>query len=168
MNKEKFLQKYGQWAVVTGASSGIGAEFAKQLGSMGFNLVLIARRLENMEILGEELKSSFGVEYKALSVDLAKDGFYQEVEAAIEGLDVGLLVNNAGMNCEGKFYRGGLERNVQMMRLNMEASFILATSWENGLQKRKKEGLFLSHRLLHFRRCHILPITLPRKLTFCH
>lgn len=126
MNKQKFLNKYGTWAIVTGASSGIGVEFAKQLAALGFNLVMVARRVENMEALGAELKQAHGIDYKALKVDLAEEGFYAKVEAAIEGLDIGLLVNNAGMNCEGAFYRGGLERNVKMIRLNMEASYILA------------------------------------------
>ena len=126
MNKENFLAKYGSWALVTGASSGIGVEFARQLAAMGFHLILVARRRENMEVLGGELQKKHGIDYKVLSIDLAVEGFYNEIETAIEGLDVGLLVNNAGMNCEGAFYRGGLERNLQMLRLNVEASFILA------------------------------------------
>ncbi len=141
MNKQKFFQKYGEWAIVTGASSGIGVEFAKQLGEMGFNLILIARRLENMEALGADLKSQFGIQYKALSIDLAKEGFYAEIEQAIEGLDVGLLVNNAGMNCEGKFYRGGLDRNVKMIRLNVEASFILAHELGKRLIEKGRGGI---------------------------
>jgi short-subunit dehydrogenase len=126
MNKDTFLKKYGTWAIVTGASSGIGVEFAKQLAAMGFNLVLIARRLDNMVILGKELKDKYGIQFKAVQLDLAKEGFYATVEKEIEGLDIGLLVNNAGINCEGAFYRGDLARNVGMLRLNVEASFILA------------------------------------------
>ena len=126
MPNSKFIKQYGPWAIVTGASSGIGVEFAKQLAAKGLNLVLIARRVENMEKLGIELMAEHGIKYKAVQLDLTQSDFYKEVEAAIEGLDVGLLVNNAGMNCEGAFYRGGLDRNVSMIKLNVEAPFILA------------------------------------------
>jgi short-subunit dehydrogenase len=141
MDNERFLQQYGPWAVVTGASSGIGLEFAKQLGEMGINLVLIARRKENMESLGAELKEAYGIQYKVLALDLSEEGFFLEVKNAVEGLEVGLLVNNAGMNCEGKFYRGGLERNLRMIRLNIEASFILAHELGRQMVDRGRGGI---------------------------
>jgi len=141
MNKERFLEQYGKWAIVTGASSGIGVEFARQLASMGFNLVMVARRVDNMEELGLELKGEFGIEYKALGIDLAKEGFYAEIDKEIRDLDIGLLVNNAGMNCEGAFYRGGLERNLGMLRLNVEASFILAHEIGKRLQEKGSGGI---------------------------
>ena len=144
MDKAKFLEKYGPWAIVTGASSGIGVEFAKQLAEMGLNLVLIARRIENMEQLGAELKTKYGIDYKAVELDLTDEGFYKVVEKAIEGLDVGLLVNNAGINCEGAFYRGGLERNVGMIRLNVEAPFILAHEIGLKLIERGKGGIIFT------------------------
>ena len=126
MNTKKFLDDYGTWALVTGASSGIGKSFAEELAAIGFNLVLAARRRDEMEELAAELKAAHNCECRVLAIDLTREGFYKEVEASISDLDIGLLVNNAGMNCEGKFYRGGLERNVSMIRLNVEASFILA------------------------------------------
>jgi short-subunit dehydrogenase len=141
MNKEKFKEQYGPWAIVTGASSGIGVEFARQLAAYGFNLIMIARRKENMEALGAELSEHYGIQYKVLGLDLAKEGFYAEVEEAMEGLDVGLLINNAGMNCEGKFYRGGLQRNLQMLRLNVEASFILAHELGEKMIERGRGGM---------------------------
>ncbi len=144
MGKDKFFKKYGPWAIVTGASSGIGVEFARQLAENGLNLVLIARRVENMETLGAELKDAHGIDYKTLQLDLTEEGFYQKVETAIEGLDVGLLVNNAGINCEGDFYRGGLDRNVGMIRLNVEAPFILAHELGKKLIERGSGGIIFT------------------------
>ncbi|MCB0501902.1 MAG: SDR family NAD(P)-dependent oxidoreductase [Bacteroidetes bacterium] len=144
MNKQKFLEQYGTWAIVTGASSGIGVEFAKQLAEMGFNLVLIARRIENMEQLGKELQSKYNIEYKAVELDLTTEGFYATVAKVIDGLDVGLLVNNAGINCEGAFYRGGLDRNVGMIRLNVEAPFILAHEIGKQLIEKGKGGIIFT------------------------
>lgn len=126
MNKEKFFKQYGPWAIVTGASSGIGVAFAEELAEMGFNLVMVARRGETMEALGDQLARTHDIKYKVLALDLTEEGFYMEIDKATRDLEVGLLVNNAGMNCEGAFYRGGLERNIRMIRLNVEASFILA------------------------------------------
>lgn len=123
---KSFKDKYGSWAIVTGSSSGIGVEFANQLAALGLNLVLVARRIERLEELGKQLSSKYGIQYKAVSCDLSELGFEQIIFKEIEGLDIGLLVNNAGINCEGPFYRASLERNIQMMELNMKAPFILS------------------------------------------
>lgn len=122
----KFLEKYGPWALITGASSGIGVEFAHQLADKGLNLVLVARRQVQMETLAQEFKNTYNIDVKVIPLDLAKEGFYEELYPQISDLDLGLIVNNAGINCEGHFYRADLERNLQMLRLNVEAPFILA------------------------------------------
>ncbi|HUH73867.1 MAG TPA: SDR family NAD(P)-dependent oxidoreductase [Chitinophagales bacterium] len=121
-----FKEKYGQWALITGASSGLGVEFADQLAKKGLNLILVARREELMKELAEKIQSQYAVEVKILAIDLSKEGFYAELSEKTADLDIGLIVNNAGMNSEGHFYRADLARNIQMIRLNMEAPFIIA------------------------------------------
>jgi NADP-dependent 3-hydroxy acid dehydrogenase YdfG len=64
-------KKYGQWAIVTGASDGIGKAFAIELAAKGFSLVLVARRLELLEQLGKELSTKHSIEYKAISLDFS-------------------------------------------------------------------------------------------------
>lgn len=146
----KFSDKYGSWAVITGASSGIGVEFAHQIAEKGLNVVLVARRKELMESLATELSAKYKVECKILSADLSKDGFQFDILDATKDLEVGLLVNNAGMNCEGHFYRGSLERNLQMLQLNTKAPFILAYEFGKQFISRGKGGIIFTSSISAF------------------
>lgn len=79
---------FGPWAVVTGASSGIGRECARQLAANGLHVVLVARRLPLLEELGDQLATTYGVQYRAVGVDLSQRGFLATLEAATQDLDV--------------------------------------------------------------------------------
>jgi len=99
------ISKYGPWALITGASSGIGEGFAHQLAEQGFNLVLVARRGDRLEQLGKLLADHHGIQARSLVVDLANPNCLQEVKLATESLDVGLLINNAGTGHPGAFLK---------------------------------------------------------------
>jgi short-subunit dehydrogenase len=139
-----FKEKYGSWAIITGASSGLGVEFAHQLAEKGLNLVLVARREELMVELAEKIQSKYPVEVRIIALDLAKEGFYNELAEKTSDLDIGLIVNNAGMNIEGHFYRGDLDRNIQMIRLNMEAPFTIAYEMGKKFIERGKGGIIFT------------------------
>lgn len=139
-----FKEKYGPWALVTGASSGLGVEYASQLAEKGLNLILVARREEMMSELAEKIQNKYPVEVKIIAIDLSKDGFYSELSENIGDLEIGLVVNNAGMNSEGHFYRADLDRNIQMIRLNMEAPFIIAYEMGKKLIERGKGGIIFT------------------------
>src|SRR5690348_10015700 len=94
---------FGPWAIVTGASSGIGKEFARQLAASGFHVVLVARRRSTLEELGGRLATEFGVQYRAVGVDLAEEHFRSLLEEATHDLDIGLVVSNAGTWMLGDF-----------------------------------------------------------------
>jgi short-subunit dehydrogenase len=145
-----FKEKYGPWAVVTGGSSGIGVEFARQLASRGLNLVLVARRKPMMDELAEELKAAHNIACKTVEADLTADGFHKVVLAETQDLDIGLLVNNAGMNCEGHFYRGSLERNLNMIQLNVKAPFILAYEFGKQFVEKGRGGIIFTSSISAF------------------
>ena len=115
---EKFLVKYGPWAIVTGASSGIGAEFVRQLAAQGLNIVLVARRKDRLQKLAMEVTETYRVEALPLDMDLLAPDFLDVVRQRTQDLDIGLLVNNAGMICAGKYFEIGLEEELKMHRLN--------------------------------------------------
>lgn len=96
------LRKYGKkgtWAVVTGASDGLGKEYATQLAAKGFNVVLVSRTQSKLETLAQELEAKYaGVQTKILAMDFTQnnDADYQKLAQLIDGLDVGILINNVG------------------------------------------------------------------------
>ena len=90
------VASYGPWAVVTGASSGIGKAFADQLAAAGLNLVLAARSTGKLYALGQALAESHGVSYRVVTVDLSDPAGAMALLAATDDLDIGLLVSNAG------------------------------------------------------------------------
>lgn len=97
----------GRWALVTGASAGIGAVFARRLAAQGANIVLVARRKDRIEALAEELKSAHGVETLATAADFSKPEAPAEVFAAVgrDGLAIDILVNNAGYGLPGYLHQ---------------------------------------------------------------
>lgn len=111
----------GQWALVTGASSGIGKEFAEALAQQGANLVLVARRVELMEALAQEIQTRHGVQVKVQGADLSVPGTAARLDAelATQGIDIGVLVNNAGMGVISDFLDQAPQSLLDMLNLNV-------------------------------------------------
>ena len=95
------MPQEARWAIVTGASAGIGAEFARQLAAKGWSLVLVARRADRLEALARELESAHGVATRCVALDLASPDAATRLVAATGGLAVEMLVNNAGYGVPG-------------------------------------------------------------------
>src|SRR5216683_3500251 len=89
-------QRFGPWALVTGASSGIGKEFARRIGAAGINLVLVARREALLQEVGRSIAADFKVDYRALAMDLSQEGFIERLTRDTNDLDIGLVVSNEG------------------------------------------------------------------------
>ena len=123
-------------AVVTGASSGIGTQFARALAERGYEVVLVARRRDRLEQLAGELASAHVVE-----CDLAADP--QLVARRVEelGLSVDLLVNNAGFGSWGRFVELDPEREAEQVRLNCEAVVVLTRAFLPGMVERRRGGI---------------------------
>jgi len=136
-----FRERYGSWALVTGASAGIGAEFAVQLAGMGLNLVLLARRKQRIEDLARQLESHNKIHTKTIVADLAQPDFLPHVIAETQSLEIGLLVNNAGFGIAGKFLDHELERELALLDLNCRAQLILTHKLGRQMAQRKRGGV---------------------------
>jgi len=137
-------KKFGPWALITGASSGIGREFARQIAASGLNVVLVARRESLLKEAGTEFSKTYGVEHRVVVADLSEDGFMDKIIPATEGLDIGLVVSKAGTPNPGEFLE--LERNelARLLRLNTLAHLDIAHHFGQGLLKRRRGGILFS------------------------
>ncbi|HDT13608.1 MAG TPA: SDR family oxidoreductase [Candidatus Aminicenantes bacterium] len=110
-------------ALITGASAGLGGEYARQLAAAGIDLILVARRLDRLEALAGELRAKNGIEVEVVQADLVTDEGIGRVEAAITAhpaLD--LLVNNAGYGGKSGFARGEVSDHIDMVRVHVDAT----------------------------------------------
>ncbi len=136
--------KYGPWAVITGASSGIGEGFARQLAADGLNLVLVARRLPLLEKIGESLAKEFGIQYLAVEADLAQESAIEKITNATENLDVGLLISNAGTGKVAKYLSLELAEIKSVNQLNAISHLSLTHHFGRIFLERGKGGVLLS------------------------
>ena len=136
-------RRFGPWAVVTGASSGIGREFARQLAANGINVVLVARRESLLRDVGRELTARHEVEHRVVAVDLTEPDAIERVARATDDLDVGLVVSNAGTAMAGKFLTHDLDGLRTVARLNVIANLDVAHHFGHRLVRRGRGGLIL-------------------------
>lgn len=129
-------------ALITGASSGLGAEFARQLAAQGYHLVLTARRLERLQALAAELSQRYAIQAEALAADLNDPAGVQAVEEKIAALpNLEILVNNAGFGIGGSFRSGDLDKHLSMIQVHVIASVRLAHAALPALLRRNRGGI---------------------------
>lgn len=142
----------GKWALVTGASSGLGVEFAELLAARKVNLVLAARRREPMERLASELRRKHGVEIHVEPVDLSAPGAAGRLKEKLDAkaLRIDLLVNNAGFGLHGDFLDTPFARTAEMIQLNVTALTELSYVFGQDMASRGSGEMLLVASLLAF------------------
>ena len=136
-------KRFGPWAVVTGASSGIGKEFARQIAASGINVVLVARRDALLAELGSAISQEFDVQYRALAMDLSQEGFIERLDDATYDLDIGLVVSNAGTGNPGEFLKHDRQLLQATLRLNTMAHLDITHHFGQKLGERRRGGIIL-------------------------
>lgn len=135
--------KFGPWAIVTGASSGIGKEFARQLASAGLNLVLVARRGVLLEELSKSLSREFKIQCKVIALDLTKEGFISDIDTAVKNLDIGLLVSMQGAGVAKEFLKTSREELREVLSINLISHLELVHYFAPKLMKRGRGGIVM-------------------------
>jgi short-subunit dehydrogenase len=136
-------EQFGPWALVTGASSGIGKEFARQIAASGINVVLVARREALLAELGRAISQQFGVQHRALAVDLSQEGFIAGLADVTRDMDIGLVVSNAGTGNPGEFLKLDRQLLHATLRLNTMAHLDITHHFGAKLAERHRGGLIL-------------------------
>jgi len=137
-------KRFGPWALITGASSGIGKEFARQIAASGIHVALVGRREPLLRTVGAECTQAFGVEHRIIPLDLSEPDFLPVLADATRDLDIGLVVSNAGTGNPGKF----LELDRQLLRENLRLSTMahldIAHHFGQKLTERRRGGIILA------------------------
>jgi short-subunit dehydrogenase len=146
MNQQKiehFKARYGPWAVVTGASSGIGRAIAIDLAAKGLHLVLVARSRAELDQIAGDLTARYRVETRVITADLATADGMAQVETGTKDLEVGLLVAAAGFGTAGWFIDARLEDELAMLDVNCRAVMQLSLHFAGRFVRRGRGGLIL-------------------------
>jgi short-subunit dehydrogenase len=136
-------ERFGPWALVTGASSGIGKEFARQIAASGINVVLVARREDLLREVGVEISKRYGVEHRVVVLDVSREDFIGQLASATDELGIGLVVSNAGTGNPGEFLKLDRQLLQATLRLSTMAHLDIAHHFGAKLAKRRRGGLIL-------------------------
>src|ERR1700693_4048241 len=130
-------------ALATGASAGIGAEIARELARRGHGVVLVARRKDRLDALGGEVLAEYGVRGETIRSDLAKPASRSRIPGRITqlGLEVEILVNNAGFATGGPFHESDPARELEQVRVLVEAVVALTSAFLPGMVRRRRGAI---------------------------
>jgi uncharacterized protein len=137
-------ERFGPWALVTGASSGIGKEFARQIAASGINIVLVARREDLLKEVGVEFSKRFAVEHRVIVLDVSREDFIGRLASATDDLDIGLVVSNAGTGNPGEFLKLDRQLLQETLRLSTMAHLDIAHHFGQKLGERRRGGIILA------------------------
>ena len=134
---------FGPWALVTGASAGIGRAISQHLAASGLNLVLVARGLARLEQVGRDLASRYGIQYRVVEADLAEDAVMRKIGPVTEALDVGLVIGNAGFASPGELLTIDRDELLRGVRIKVTTNLTLVHHFGRKLIARGRGGVLL-------------------------
>ncbi|MEL6676182.1 MAG: SDR family NAD(P)-dependent oxidoreductase [Bacteroidota bacterium] len=148
--KNRLKEKYGEWALVTGATSGIGRELASRLAEAGLKVIITGRRTKLLEELASDLFAQYQAEVVPVPGDLSDAASVQQLIQEIDSLPIGLAVLNAGFGTSGKFIHAEIEQEVNMLNLNCGALLRLSHHFARRFADQKKGGIILMSSMVAF------------------
>lgn len=134
-------KRYGNWALITGASSGIGEEFARVFAIEGINLILVARRKDRLDKIAEDLRNDHNIEVIVCSTDLSNENFLESILKEIDGREIMILVNNAGIGKPGEFNHTDIKYDSDMIKINCLAPVVLTEYFVKTMIKKRKGAI---------------------------
>jgi short-subunit dehydrogenase len=140
---QNMKSKYGKIALITGGSSGIGKAFAHELAKQGMQPILVARNKEKLQGVKQEIATTHNIDAKTFSVDLSDEDATTRFLNEINHLNIGLLVHCAGMENNGSFTKISVEKELQMIKLNVTSTYLLTNHFAKKMALAKKGGILL-------------------------
>lgn len=136
-------QRYGPWALITGASDGIGKALAEKIAAAGINVMLVARGEDRLRALASELQTGHGVDTAVIGADLADPGALDRIEDLTRQIDIGLVVLAAGFGTTGTVLETVLADELALIAVNITAVTRLAHTFAARLAARSRGGIML-------------------------
>ncbi len=143
MTDSEFQRRYGSWAVVAGASMGMGAEYSRQLAAKGLNVLMLAEAAEPLMEVAAEIARTHRVETRTAVVDLSVANLVDIVSAEAAGLDVGMFVYNAAHSVVGRFLNVPIAERLKMIDVNVRGVLLLCDYFARRFVERGRGGLIV-------------------------
>jgi uncharacterized protein len=143
MFMNSFKSKYGPWALITGASRGIGAEFARQCAERGLNVILVATNKKLLQQQKDFIEKTHGVEAKTIALDLSREDILDVLYPITQNHEIGLLVCNAGIATVKSFLKQDEEELLRQFYVNARAALLLTRRYGALMEQRKRGGIIL-------------------------
>ncbi|MTI20886.1 SDR family oxidoreductase, partial [Fulvivirga sp. RKSG066] len=148
--KNKIKHKYGDWALITGASSGIGRALADAIAQCNLNVVLTARSEDKLNELAESLNKAYGIEAKVIPADLSNTEEVEKLIGQCGNIDISLLVAAAGFGTSGEIKNSTAKDEMDMLQVNCGALLRLAHHFADKFVRQKKGGIILLSSMVGF------------------
>ena len=149
-DKADFTARYGPWAIVAGASEGIGASYAEELAARGLNLILVARRNELLQTLATKLSTTYNIETKIMPLDLAASDAVDQIAEHTKDIEIGLLIYNAAFSAIGSFLERPIEDHIKEINTNAFTPLKLIYVFAQQMLARGRGGIVLMSSLSAF------------------